>query len=72
MLEKQDIELMKYFADDENTKYEEVLLNTFLEEKNAFGYVAQDHPESCCFSDAGISTEQTRFSAFGLNVVSCF
>ena len=31
LLEKQDIELMKYFVDDENTKYDEVILNTFLE-----------------------------------------
>ena len=41
-MEKQDIKLMKYFADDENTKYDEALLNTFLEEKNAFGYVAKN------------------------------
>ena len=42
VLGKQDIKLMEYFADDENTKYDEFLLNTFLEEKNAFGYVAKD------------------------------
>lgn len=42
MLEKQDFNLMKYFVDDENTKYDEVLLNTFLEEKNSFGYVAKE------------------------------
>lgn len=29
LLEKQDIELMKYFVDDENTKYDEVILNAF-------------------------------------------
>ena len=42
VLEKQDIQLMESFADDENTKYDEVLLNAFLEENNAFGYVAKD------------------------------
>ena len=42
VLEQQDIELMKYFVDDENTKYVEVLLNTFLEAKNTFGYVAKE------------------------------
>ena len=42
LLEKQDIELMKYFVDDENTKYDEILLSTFLAEKNAFGYVAKE------------------------------
>ena len=34
LFEKQDIELMKYFVDDENTKYDEGILNSFLEEKN--------------------------------------
>ena len=34
---------MKYFIDDENTQYDEVLLNRFLEEKNAYGYVAKDN-----------------------------
>ncbi len=42
LLEKQDVELMKYFVDDENTKYNEVLLNAFLEEKNTYGYVAKE------------------------------
>ena len=27
LLEKHDVELMKYFVDDENTKYDEVILN---------------------------------------------
>ncbi len=43
MLEKQDIKLMKYFVDDVNTKYEEVLLNTFLEAENTYGYVAKEN-----------------------------
>ena len=42
VLEQQDIKLMKYFVDDENTEYDEALLNTFLEEKNAYGYVAKE------------------------------
>ena len=43
LLEKQDVELMKYFADDDNTKYDEVILNTFLEEKNTYGYIAKEN-----------------------------
>ena len=43
LLEKQDVELMKYFVDDDNTKYDEVILNTFLEEKNTFGYIAKEN-----------------------------
>lgn len=42
VFEKQDIELMKYFVDDENTKYDAVFLEEFLQEKNAFAYVAKD------------------------------
>lgn len=43
VLEKQDIQQMKYFIDDENTQYDEVLLDRFLEEKNAYGFVAKDN-----------------------------
>jgi ribosomal protein S18 acetylase RimI-like enzyme len=42
VLEKQDIASMKYFVDDENTKYDEAFLEDFLGEKNAFGYVAKE------------------------------
>ena len=42
LFEKQDIQLMKYFVDDENTKYDETYLEAFLAEKNAFGYVAKE------------------------------
>ena len=30
LFEKQDIELMKYLVDDENTKYDEGILNSFF------------------------------------------
>ena len=43
LFEKQDIELMKYFVDDENTKYDEGILNSFLEEKNTYGYIAKEN-----------------------------
>ena len=42
LFEKQDIQMMKYFVDDENTKYDVALLEDFLTEKNAFGYVAKE------------------------------
>ena len=42
VLDKNDIRLMKYFVDDVNTKYDEVFLNTFLEEKNTYGYIAKE------------------------------
>ncbi len=43
LLEKQDVKLMKSFVDDKNTKYDEVSLNTFLEEKNTYGYIAKEN-----------------------------
>ena len=42
VLEQSDIKLMKYFVDDEKTEYDEVLLNAFLKEKNAYGFVAKE------------------------------
>ena len=42
VFEKQDIQMMKNFVDDENTKYDEAYLEEFLAEKNAFGYVAKE------------------------------
>ena len=42
VFEKQDIALMKSFVDEENTKYDEDILEAFLAEKNAFGYVAKE------------------------------
>ena len=43
LLEQQDIESMKNFVDDENTKYDEVILNAFLEEKNTYGYIVKEN-----------------------------
>ncbi len=42
VLDKQDIELMRHFVDDENTKYDAYILEGFLKEKNAFAYVAKE------------------------------
>ena len=42
VFERQDVKLMKYFVDDENSKYDELILKSFLKEKNAFGYVAKE------------------------------
>ena len=50
VFEKQDIQLMKSFMDDENTKYDEALLEEFLAEKNALGYVAKEKDAIVGFS----------------------
>ena len=43
VLERQDVQLMKYFVDDQNTAYDEALLHAFLEEKYAYAYVAKEN-----------------------------
>lgn len=42
VLEEKDIDLMRYFVDDENTKYEEENLISFINDKNAYGFIARD------------------------------
>ena len=41
ILEKQDLELMLDFVDDENTKYSIEVLKKFIDEKNNFGFIAK-------------------------------
>ena len=39
----QIVDNMLDFVDDENTKYDETVLKTFLNEKNAYGYIAAEN-----------------------------
>ena len=41
VLENKDIDLMQYFVDDENTKYEKENLIKFINDKNAYGFIAK-------------------------------
>ena len=43
LLAEQNLALMLDFIDDENIKYNEAVLKTFLNEKNAYGYIASDN-----------------------------
>ncbi len=40
LLAEQNLALLHDFIDDESTKYDEAVLKTFLNEKNAYGYIA--------------------------------
>lgn len=42
VLEVNDIDLMKNFIDDENTKYKKENLIKFINDKNAYGFIAKD------------------------------
>ena len=40
-LENEDVDLMQYFVDDENTKYEKDNLIKFIDDKNSYGFIAK-------------------------------
>lgn len=42
LLEIEDVDLMKNFVDDENTKYEKDSLINFINNENAYGFIARD------------------------------
>ena len=50
LLSEHNLALMLDFIDDENTKYDETLLKAFLEEKNAYGYIAVDSGKAVGFA----------------------
>ena len=41
ILENEDIELMKEFVDDDNTKYTKEKLLAFINQKNTYGFIAK-------------------------------
>ena len=42
LLDKEDIELMEQFVDDENTKYDKEKLMGFLNENNSYGFIIKN------------------------------
>ena len=50
LLAEQNLALMLDFVDDENTKYDEAVLKAFLNEKNAYGYIAADNGKAVGFA----------------------
>ncbi len=50
LLAEQNLALMLDFVDDENTKYDEAVLKAFLNEKNAYGYLAAEDGKAIGFA----------------------
>lgn len=50
VLDKEDIELMGKFVDDENTNYEKEKLIEFLNEKNSYGFIVKKENEIVGFA----------------------
>ena len=50
LLNEQNLALMLDFIDDENTKYDKAVLKEFLNEKNAYGYIAVHNGKAIGFA----------------------
>ena len=50
LLAESNLVLLSNFIDDMNTKYDEVILKAFLDEKNAYGYIAVDNEKAIGFA----------------------
>ena len=50
LLAEQNLALLLDFIDDENTKYNETVLKAFLNEKNAYGYIAAENGKAVGFA----------------------
>ncbi|MBO4900094.1 MAG: GNAT family N-acetyltransferase [Lachnospiraceae bacterium] len=60
LLSEQNLALLLDFVDDENTKYDEAVLKDFLNDKNAYGYIAIHDGKAIGFAH-GYGTELVRF-----------
>ena len=50
LLAEHNLALLLDFVDDENTKYDEAVLKAFLNEKNAYGYIAAENGKAVGFA----------------------
>ena len=50
LLAEENLALMLDFVDDENTKYDEAVLKSFINEKNAYGYIAVHNGKAVGFA----------------------
>ena len=61
VLENEDIDLMQYFVDDENTKYEKEDLIRFVNDKNSYGFIAKLENKILGFAYGYTLQRQERF-----------
>ena len=65
----QNLALMLDFVDDENTKYDETVLKAFLEEKNAYGYIASDNGKAAGFAYGYVLNEPDGQKVYYLHAI---
>ena len=69
LLSEQNLALMLDFIDDENTKYDEAVLKAFLEEKNAYGYIAAENGKAVGFAYGYVLNEPDGQKAYYLHAI---
>ena len=68
-LAEQNLSMMLDFVDDENTKYDEAVLKTFLNEKNAYGYIVADNGKAIGFAYGYVLNEPNGQKVYYLHAI---
>ena len=69
LLAEQNLSMMLDFVDDENTKYDEAVLKTFLNEKNAYGYIVADNGKAIGFAYGYVLNEPNGQKVYYLHAI---
>ena len=69
LLSEHNLALMLDFVDDENTKYDEAVLKAFLNEKNAYGYIAVDNGKAIGFAYGYVLNEPDGQKVYYLHAI---
>ena len=69
LLAEQNLALMLDFVDDENTKYDETVLKAFLNEKNAYGYIAAENGKAIGFAYGYVLNEPDGQKVYYLHAI---
>jgi len=69
LLEESNYALLLDFIDDVNTKYDETVLKAFLNEKNAYGYIAVDEGKAIGFAYGYVLNEPDGRKTFYLHAI---
>ena len=69
LLAESNYALLLDFIDDVNTKYDETVLKAFLDEKNAYGYIAVDDGKAIGFAYGYVLNEPDGRKTFYLHAI---
>ena len=69
LLAEENLTLMLDFIDDENTKYDETVLKAFINEKNAYGYLAVHNGKAVGFAYGYVLNEPDGQKVYYLHAI---